>query len=170
MWFTFCTTSTATHRITNVNFPLSKLPNFYWFFRRHHSCWTTCCWCTNLGSLYLQQFNWLLKRVIQWLMTHFRQICLFDASIASYTFIACMCYYMCLSHCIIKMNNSFNPNSSSVTILYHVGSNLAGLVYIGIGFWNHDLGVGILGSCAMLPGSFLMYHCLLIYIAFYVLH
>lgn len=39
--------------------------------------------------------------------------------------------------------------------IYHIGSNLAGLLYIVVGYCINDMGYGILDSCAMMAGTFL---------------
>lgn len=85
--------------------------------------------------------------------------------LTSYTFVAALTYYIALSHCILQTIFQYQTKSKSSSVIYHVIPHAAGIFYAVLaGPVYHDIGKGVMLTCAMEYGSFIEYYSLSTYL------
>lgn len=82
-------------------------------------------------------------------------ICQIDGSMTAYTFVTTLAYYGSLSHCIIQSIFEFQAKNKVPGWVYHVLPHSAGITYVILALSYHDIGKGVMLTCAMEYGSFI---------------
>jgi len=81
------------------------------------------------------------------------QWCLSDGYFTAFTFVCGIFYNLSLTHCVLTTIRKFQPKKRTRSIMYHLVSVCAGLVYIGLAAVFDDIGPGVMETCAMAEGS-----------------
>ena len=86
--------------------------------------------------------------------------CLIDGYIAIFNQGSSLAFYMCISHCVLRLDSEFLSKRPLHVIKYFIFALGSGTYFCLVGHFTNGVGLGILGACSTAIGSFLEY-CLM---------